>query len=384
MRARHGMPDIGHAPQVRKRTPMVTAAIAMLVGYWMLAALVLAIDPYDVYPWGWRARSTDLKSPDNSVYDIAAAAKLAGVDTVMIGASESSTYTPAQMQQAWRDTHHPWNISYPGVAPADRALVLATFERYSQARRYVIWVEWSYVLPARTMQARFPEFLYDRNVINDLRMVNQVSLAATLRLLRGDGMFDRGTEESARELQKEAATYTSFQTGASMHAITSLIASHHEAVARPWRAPCSRYPALNSQLVPALRRLSARQVRVDLVFPAFSAAAYYAGAFRGTGPSLPEQLNLRRCTVLAVSRLPGVSVWAPDLDRNLITDLANFRNATHLHGDATLMMVLARIGDPRFRIDMGNLESYLSGLRATVIGYRVKNSALGMDGNDGS
>jgi len=363
---------------------MLWAALGLLVAYWLIAILVLAIDPFDVYPWGWRTRLPEVDTTDDSKFLVAVAAKDPAIDLVMIGSSVSDSYTPEQIQGVFPSVHDAWNMSYPAASPADRALTVDTFLKYSHAKRFIIWIDWTYTLPPTKQRDNFPAYLYDSSYANDLQMVNQEALSAIWDLLRGPGAFWKIKLLEEQRSTLDAANFKAFQTPDAMRNLELLIRANRRPLSGAWRFPCSRYPALDLQLLPELRRFSQRHISVDLVFPAYSPAAYYVADFRGKEAMLPDQLNLRRCVVAISSGIPGVAVWAPDADVGATSDLANYKDSTHLYARSALITTLSRIGDPAFRIDSTNVESYLGRLRATVLNYDVKNSSVKLGRPDGS
>ncbi len=357
---------------------MAWAAVALVGAYLLAAVFVVAVDPYDIYPWGMPTEQPATDTPDNSMLVIEAAAKRPHIDVVMIGSSVSKTYTPEQILRLAPGARQAWNTSYPAVRPADRALTIETFMHHSRPRRLILWFDAIYIYTAETKQERFPAYLYDETHLNDLRMVDQNGLAAAWSRMQGGGAFRQGESLERKVPALDAANYLSFQNSKSMQGVANLVRRGRLQVAAPWRVSCDHYTSINEQLMPELIALSRQRVHVDLVFPAYSVAAYYQTAFRGNGPSLPDTLNMRRCIVAATARLANVTVWATDADTATIKDLANYLNPTHLYGDAVLMRVLMRIGDPAFRIDASNVDAYLARLRTAVVGYDVENSRLGI------
>lgn len=369
---------------MRRWTPIVWVAIGLLVAYWPIALLVLLVDPYDIYPWGWQSELPSMDTTDNSKFLIATAAKHPEIDLVMIGSSESKSYTPEQIQQRFPGVRRPWNMSYPAAYPADKALTIDMFLRYSRAKRLIIWIDESYALPADKQRDRFPSYMYDTSNLNDLKMVNPQAVRAIWDLLHGAGPYKDGQALAQNRVALEDARYKAFQTADAMRSLEFQIRANRRQAGGAWHSSCGRYPALNSQLIPELREFSRRHVSVDLVFPAYSAAAYQSAILLNLGATFPDQLNLRRCVVAASSAIPGVAVWAPDADVELISDLANYYDSAHLYRKDALIRVLERIGDPAYRIDSRNVEPYLDRLRATVLDYNVKNSNVDMGRSNGS
>ena len=369
---------------MRRWTPIVWVAIGLLVAYWPIAILVLGVDPYDIYPWGWKSELPAMDTTDNSRLLIAAAAKQQEIDLVMIGSSPANSYTPEQIQQRFPGIRRSWNMSYPGAHPADRALTIDMFLKHSHAKRFIIWIDWSYVLPADMARNEFPSYMYDSSYPNDLKMVNPPAVTAIWGLLHGAGPFKDSQALARKNGAFEDSAYKAFQTVDAMRDLELQIRANRSQVGGPWHSSCGRYPALNTQLIPELREFSRRHVAVDLVFPAYSAAAYSSGMMPIGGTTFPAQLNLRRCVVEASALIPGVAVWAPDADSELISDLANYEDTVHLYRKDALIRILERIGNPAFRIDSTNVESYLDHLHTTVVEYNVQNSNLSKENSDGS
>ena len=121
------------------------------------------------------------------------------------------------------------------------------------------------------------------------------------------------------------------------------IERHRAEVATPSQLDCANLDAVNRQLLPFVRELSARGIRVDLFFPPYSYVVYYdwlATPERRmvVGPAfLEDQLLMRRCLVDAASVVPHTRVFAFDDLEWLAGDLRNYSDTTHFERPGLLI-----------------------------------------------
>lgn len=357
------------------------AVIGLLAAYWAAAALVIGIDPFDLYPWGAAVKPPQTYNQSDPAYAGLIAAKDRSADLVMIGSSPAFLYTPSQILAAFPGSRAARNFSYLGARPRDYDLILKSFVRYSSARRFVIWFDWFHALPPDQIRLDFPTYLYDSDPLNDLRLVNLASIRASLRLMaEGTPLAPDGS--LPRLLEEWRSIYGDFQTPAGREQLARLTAAAKGRGPGSQRA-CSSYAYLQHEALPTIRALTGRGAQVDLIIPPYSLGFYYktpVGAADYAAPGLPfldDQLQLRRCLVLATRDNPNVHIWALDLDTAMISDLANYRDPGHLQGQAVLQRSLSHIGDPAYQLTTANISTYADGLERAVAAFDPQASALG-------
>jgi len=366
----------------RFRAPLLSAGI-MLVAYWATAAVVLAVDPYDLYPWGRRpmVAAGHFQRGTHDQLLVSAAAKDPTWDVVSIGSSTARMYSAREIAQAFPGTRSALNVAYAGSRPMDRHMVVTQFVRHSAARRLLIWFDWTYALAATDLKPAFPSYMYDDAWLNDLRLVTPPSLISAWHMLSSGEPFPDAPETTP---DREKTPPGPFQTRRSMDSIARVVELNRATVDLPTERTCDQFDALRTQAVPAARALAARGTQVDFVLPAYSLVFYYPSTrVRGDMVRLSEQLLLRRCLVEETAGIPGVRVVALDRDLHVVSDLGNYRDDAHLYYGPGLR-VLERFVEPAYELTPANIDHYVNTLREAVKHYRVVNSHLASDVKSGS
>lgn len=357
-------------------TPLAYACLGVLIAYWAAVGFVLAVDPYDVYRWGVRPRLDPHNVTRSSVRLFSALAKSRDFDLVMAGSSTAMGYRPGDIRKVFPDARRPVNLSYSAARPKDRDLLLKVLAAQTRARRVVVWLDHFYSGDSAQEATGFPGHLYDRSWSNDLRMVDWPGILSAWTALGGRPQPAEALKTPAERSGGWARDmYRDYQSPAGhRRALATLQASSGWIADEP---ACESFATLNDQLLPSLRHLSARGVSVDLVIPAYSLVFFRhrmtpAGLME-PGGSAAGMLAFRRCLTLASAALPDVRIWALDLDRQMISDMANYRDPAHLYGPS-LHKAFAHIGDPAYRLTTANIDRYVADTRALIVDYRITNA----------
>lgn len=350
---------------------MALALLVVLVMYWVIATIVISLDPFEIYGWGKLAHVDPRNTTNDNQYLLDAVAKDPSIDFVMVGSSTASPYSPADIQHAYPDARRPYNLSYDGARPADRRIVMNTLVDRSKAKRLVVWLDWFYGLPLRAQNPTFPSYMYDNFPYDDLRMVNETAFGASLRLLRGANVFaDFAVRLANRQAQLRKA-YTKFQSPRSMRNLSFEVKLYRPVIDRPGAKNCSSLEALQAGLIQPLTKWVASGRAADIIIPAYSPAFYFDRGDPASGVKLEDQLMLRRCAALAAAKLPGVRVIALDADTQLTGNLANYHDPGHLYGRRPLQTALDHIAHADLLLTPQNVEPYVAALRERVIEYRA-------------
>lgn len=361
--------------------PMFAAALAVLAGYWSIVAVVAAVDPYDVYPWGAQVKVPGNYAPFDMPSLVRAAARDTDSELVLIGSSPTTIFTQQDIAAAYPGYAKPWNVSYHGATATDRAQLIDQFVRYSRARRYLITLDYFYAKRVAETRPMFPSYLYDGDPTNDVRMINRPSLKAVLSVLRGGSPLTNPRDPVTRERAFHDEERAKFQNIAYMRSIRDRIGRHRPTIAQTSDIACAGMPALSS-LIGQVRALTSKGARVDILIPPYALASYYDWAgdptLRKAGGAtlLSDQLAMRRCAVLGVASIPNAHVYSIDLDFELAGDLANFRDSTHIESPVGLSRFINMANDPGAELTPDNIDEYVTALRNAVVGYRYKNTKI--------
>ncbi|MEN7536751.1 hypothetical protein ABDJ38_06160 [Aurantiacibacter sp. DGU5] len=361
----------------RAARPMVMAAALLTVIYLSLAAVVIAVDPHNVYRWGPQPRIEPGNTPRDVVIDwIDVAAKDSSYDTFLVGSSVTEMYTPEYLKGILGPDAKVINLSYGGPRPRDRDLVLDQLVKSDTVKHVIVSFEWTYIRDPDVTNISFPAFLYDDDIANDLRMVNFPTIRTTFSVLGGQRFYSN--DDDARYKRYVDGMYASFQRPEEMARIQREVERHRAQIGASSGRDCASFQAINEQLVPNLKALSDKGVKVDVMIPISSYAFYYVRRNDISPTLLDEMMVARRCLVNAASDIPHVSIFAFDDDPAIAGDLANFREVGHLYDPAILSNFISAITTGKGRLTRKNFPRHENAIRSAVENYQTTNTRLDM------
>jgi hypothetical protein len=368
----------------RRRLRAAAPMLAVFGGIWLVylsvVATVLVTDPYDIYRWGSKVQFTANDVPrDNVIRLIDAVAKKTDINTFLVGGSTTAMYSPDDIENALGGKTVAYNLSYGGPRPMDRDIVLDQLAAIARSDRIIMTFDWMYILDPESMRQGFPEFLYDREILDDIRMVDLAAVARTLQILTGKVQYDsKDGERYAKFVEQQ---YRAFQEKSKMAKLQVLIEQYRPVIDAPSGRSCSSFNAIDEQLVPTLRKFNEMGVEVDILIPILSYANYYFRMSDISPTLLDEVLLSRRCLVEAVEGLHNVRVFAFDHDPAIAGDLANFRDPGHVYNPEILKKTLTSISTGNNILNRSNIDDYERRIRTEVKSYRLKNSRMRISGN---
>lgn len=364
------------ATRWRAARPMLFAASLITAVYLSLAALVIAVDPHNVYSWGADPRIEADDTPRDLVIDwIDVAAKDQSYNTFLVGSSVTAMYSPAYMRSVLGRDARVMNLSYGGPRPRDRDLVLGQLAHNPNLRHLILTFDWTYIQDPEVTNRGFPAFLYDDDLTNDLRMVNLPTIGRTFDVLAGNQTYSNPDDTTYKSYID--TMYDGFQQPSQMAEITRVIERGRGRVGALSGRNCDSFHAINDQLIPRLRSFAKRGVRVDILVPVASYAFYYVRQNDISPTLLDEQLVARRCLVNAAADLSNVRIFAFDDDPAIAGDLANFREVGHVYDPAILHRFVSALSTDSNRLTRENLADHEQAVRSAVENYRTTNSQLG-------
>ena len=364
------------ATRWRSARPMIMAASFITAVYLSLAAIVIAVDPHNVYSWGAEPRIQPGDTPRDLVIDwIDVAAKDPDYNTFLVGSSVTAMYSPEYLKGVLGPDANAANLSYGGPRPQDRDLVLGRLVEHPAVRHVILTFDWTYIKDPETANRAFPTFLYDQDLSNDLRMVNFPAIRKAFDILGGEQLYNNPDDEDYKTYVDKM--YRSFQRPSEMAKIERVVQRHRTDIGSSSGRDCDDFHAINDQLLPDLRALSRRGVQVDIMVPIASYAFYYVRRNDISPTLLDEQMVARRCLVNAAGELPHVRIFAFDDDPAIAGDLANFREVGHVYNPAILRDFLSATTTGRGRLTRENFPQHEKAIRSAVENYRITNSYLG-------
>ncbi|MEM0942923.1 MAG: hypothetical protein AAGI70_03155 [Pseudomonadota bacterium] len=361
------------APRTWTRSPFL-APLALIFGlYWMAAAVIAALDPLDLYPWG-APPNLDADFNRHEAYYLLSAAAKADVEVLMLGGSTLARVKNADLRRAF-GVERALNLSMSMTRPVDRRYILEMVVEHSPADRVVIGLDWVFALPDGIARENSPDHLFDETPLNDLRLVSPLGLHLAWQQITGAPLGPRSWRADGEDalddwvfgvFQKEVARGNLKRLAPMTRALSP------GAVTLPGAATCTRYPLVSEALRDAAAALTARGVTVDILVPPFALRAYRTWNYRTTGvpllvrPFLASQLMIRGCAVAAIRDLPGARVFAFDNETEITGDLTKFRDSIHLYDMEVYNHLLDEIAAGRHTLDAVNFSAYAQTLVANV------------------
>ena len=376
------------SPPTRRRgrrisLPLLAFGI-IFAGWWSLVFLLVGIDPLDLYPWGLSAKLRDNEyGPDSTRYLVDVVAKDPSIDTILIGGSTSAFFTRQMMNSILPGTKNGFNLSYQAPRVGERALVTAQVMQHTHAKHVLLAADWIYALRGQTeIENAFPGYLYDDTPLNDIRMVNIITMRVARAILASRSVWladwDWGIYQRSRE-----RSYRRFQTVESMNGLRTEIEKYRNDTNVPSMRSCADFDAVNDQLIPFAKALSAKHIALDIFFPPYSLAFYYdwiatpsRRALLGSA-LLNDQLRVRRCLVEALAGMQGVRIFAFDNEDWLTGDLKNYSDTAHVFDVAVYRYMLKSIAEGSHRLTMQTVDADADELRRHVKSYTLTNSNFG-------
>jgi hypothetical protein len=365
------------------RTPFLPVIGALAACCVVLGAVVTVVDPYHLHSWGLHAgiRSSDYYSMQATPYLIEAVAKDESIDTLFIGTSTGHAYSAAVMEEILPGTRHAFNLSYSEPSSTDRALVANALLQHSHARRFVIEADWTYMEPSGTepMATSFPDYFYDSIWWNDVRGINWQALKLSWTIVAGGPLWIPRWSQDAEQAAYRRR-YALLHSDSALADFEGYVMRNKSVIDTGTALTCSSMSAINEALRPFVRALSSRGAEVDVVVPVYSWLLYYwkvpAQSAGINGASfLRDQLQMRKCLVLALDGLPSVSVFAFDDVPGLADDWSNYFDPVHLYNQFASRYVLQSIAAHRHLLTRENIDERNETTRRGVVEYQLKSHA---------
>ena len=146
----------------RAARPMILAAALITFLYLLLASVVIAVDPHNVYRWGANPRIEPDDTPRDMVIDwIDVATKDPSFNTFLVGSSITAMYSPEYLKAILGPETRAVNLSYGGPRPKDRDLVLDRLIDNPGVQHVILTFDWTYMVGPDVANSGFPTFLYD-------------------------------------------------------------------------------------------------------------------------------------------------------------------------------------------------------------------------------
>lgn len=361
--------------------PAFLAAVGLaFAGLVAASAALILIDAHDLYPWGAtpHVREESLAGPAQA--QILNVVTNGDFDTLLIGASSAQQFEGPDFARYLSGTKKGYAIVYAGAEPGDQAIIMDRVVAAPGLKRVLLSYDLNYLGPADRIQQGFPLALYDDTPLNDLGAMGPVTWGLTWRLATGQRYWNNDWD--MRALRRSwALRYARSQTPDSVAQARRVIAEQKPRLLAPTSLTCADIPA-NANIVRLAERLNRRGVRLDIVIPPYSYAAYseFNHGQRNKRlhgqPALASFLQSRRCMIAAVAPYPNTRVFGFDLEADIVEDMGNYWDTTHLYGPAMGRRMLEAIDRGENVLTVQNFEPYAAEMRRRVAAWDYENSKV--------
>jgi hypothetical protein len=356
---------------------LLVSMLPMFAGVFGLGLIGIVADPYDVRPWGMETKLADHRYPDVEWALLGKPVTQRPHKLALVGASTMMGVSTAQLEQAFGKETNPVNLSYPYAAPADTKETLALVGQMPKLERLILVVDHSQMMP---MSVRFFPAQARSNVLStnwahagDFTM--DTAIASWNRAVKGT--YDRAEWQQLKRPQF-VSDQTIDKDPRAMARVRAAVQKYSaDVLVNPRPLSCQDFPYINGVLLPALQQLSAKQVKVDVLFPPYLFVAYYDWIDRRfandpfqKGPVYPSVIKFKQCIVSAVAakNFPGVHITALDNDSVLAGDLSNFMDSIHIKKDAAFARILEKLASGQGHLTPANFDAFQRELEANIKG----------------
>lgn len=356
--------------RVRFLAPVAFVVVVALLSY----EFVWIADPYELRFTRNAEKLADHPYPVEVVPRLVSVAANGGTDMVIVGASTALGYTPNMMRAAFPDVRHPANLAFACASPEDFALVLQRLERSRTLKRVIISLDVSLIADCvgQTTRALDPRY-FVQSWSDPVPEFNLQSVVLSERVLR-TGVLDL---DAWRPLADDRVPWITTAPPLTTDPVYLARIRHFVASARGRATagaalPCSAVPSLRTTIVPFIRRMTARGLKVDLLAPPLSLPVYSEWTVVWTpfkAPPFASVMALQRCAVQMTAGVPNVRFDSVDTDPAIVGDLHLYRDTEHVGDVDTFRHILRLIASGQARVTAADWPQHEATLKREIDTY---------------
>lgn len=331
---------------------MLFGAIALIIG------VVAAIDPFEIYHQATAFTPPITNGTQN--YSNAGIAKSYAYDSIVIGSSMTENFTPSQLDSLFGGQFV--KLSINGGSPYNHKQMMDMAFGTHDVRRVLYGIDVElYTYFYKTPKCEMPDYLYDDNLLNDVRYwFNQSVLARYIpRCLAAWG----GRDPDLRDTMYTWGDLYPYGREAAL-ASTTITSEIFE------QEPVQNDPQMSQQTMLNVTNnvLPYIEAHPDteflFFFPPYSLAMWYG--FYRTG-TLNYHLNQKEAIVKALLPYGNVKIYDFQARTDWITDLDNYIDASHYGPWINAAMAEAISRDEHRVTDVSSAQANDAVIRASVM-----------------
>lgn len=335
--------------------------IAVFAGMATIVLAVYLVDPFYHYHEPWFGMETYLY---NTVYQTAGAARNLSYDSAVLGTSMTENF-----HTSWFDEELDWQtvkLSYSGAKTDDIAAILAqVYESGNEVKNIFMDIN-DYQLTGNYTEAfaQRPDYLYDKNIFNDVEYVlnKDVLAAAGGRVLAGltrtAGNMDTAYTWEAPELfgiDKVRKIYEETEKSETA-----------ETVKEPFADEANYLEMCRKNMENILPFIEEhKETDFYIFYPPYS-LLYWQG-IRNDG-KLQTMISVYKLSVELLLEYDNVHLFYFQNEREIISDLRNYRDYCH-HTPEINRYIFECVKDGKNRMDKNNYEELLTGMYELAKNY---------------
>jgi len=301
---------------MKKKTWALLCLIGIVGAYAFLSAVVIAIDPFQIY----RLATRYMPPIDNTtqVYANAGIVRNYDYDSAIVGTSVTENFRPSQMEDLLGGRFIKLCTS-AGTAYNHALLMDLAFDTHEMKRIVYGLDVYSFIAELDETGSEVPLYLYDRNPFNDVQYwLNRSVLGSFLpRCLRAWG---KTQDDTLRDNMYCWAGRDEYGLAALYNAQFSPVAPM-----RPIDPDMRKaMDNLNTHLIPFIA--AHPETQFDIFFPPYSAAEWSSMLSKGT---LESMLNLRGLCYDMLSPYDNVSIYDFAAREDWVLNLDNYKDTLH-------------------------------------------------------
>lgn len=358
-----------------RRLFFAAALLPLVVGL-AICLMVVIVDPLDLRPWGLKPQFYDGNYPELVTPKLVRAVTRQHQDVILIGGSQAMGVTAAQLRQAF-GVPAAFNLSYSLMEARDLAAVSAAAVRTPGLKRLIVELpftamEWSRP-PAATGAGAIAVLQGPWYALPDFGL--DIARASMTRVSAGEFATADWRQQSAAFLGQRTVLQNRplhLQLEEAFRRVPP------ETFVEVPVLPCRQFAVLEQAIIPLIRAAAAQGVELDFYFPPIPSVSYPRAQLQRGSSWFQQVMSFHRCTLLAASRSgeSRVHVLAADLDPQLVSDLANYKDTFHLVRPDKYDRLLDDVHTHRFELKGSDADAYVARISAMVAAeYRKRGFA---------
>lgn len=372
-------------PRWKRRHGAAFGALENVNGFWLvglapfvcglaICVIVLAVDPFQLRPWGPGPRLSDSNYPELVTAKLVHAAVSEPQDVVVLGGSTAMGITPSQLREVFA-VRRAINLSYNVPYAADTTLAMQEAIEAPGLQRLIVELPFTLLdsdHPVAATGAAALSVLDSRwYSLPDFEIV--FARASLERLRTGVFSLPRWRQQ-ARNFFSAPSLLDKPET---LDDLTDAFRTVPSRLFQPGSPiPCARFRFISDAIIPVARRAAEKRVTLDLYFVPLPLLNYPTIETREDLKTRDRNVSLfnqivrfHECVASELARggLNNVHIHAIDTDAQLVAQIWKYKDTYHLLKPDAYRRIIVDIRDRNMEISAKSTEQYSRNLRNMIL-----------------